>query len=539
MAKRMAITIAGAVSLGAFEAGVLFEVLDALDQHNAAASDDDKIFIDVLTGASAGGMTAAIASQCLLYAAQGAKDPYDNVFYNPWVATVDINGLLPLGPDDPAANSILSSSFVRRLAERFLLGRYKHQPVPHAVRHGAVRPSGEIKLGLALSNLDGVDFARPVLTGGAFNYTRFQDTIRFELDASTDTKEVWTVVEEAAVGCGAFPFAFRPGELSRDQGDYPNCVPWASSPQKFAYTDGGVFQNQPLGLAKDLVDEIDGHQDTDSRFYLFVSPQPLDPTVSDITEKKATFRLMAAALVNAVYNQAGFQDWIEAEDVNQTVSVLNRRAADLVTLFKDGTVSADALRNIVATLLHTLRPDPAGLNADRAQLKSQFAAEFLEVERAKGAPAADVWLDTVLLLELAADLHLRDEMYIYSVTADKKDLAGAGLFSFFGFLDRGFREHDYDLGRKRAQEFLTTLDQASHGKLPKLHYQPKPIHPIAPTPPDGFAVGQISIANRKSVYHALSSAADNLLSQMGVGWVMRKGIETFFLDGKIKDLLGL
>ena len=57
MPKRLAITIAGAVSLGSYEAGVLYEVLDAIHQHNCVPGtpDEERIEIDVLTGASAGG----------------------------------------------------------------------------------------------------------------------------------------------------------------------------------------------------------------------------------------------------------------------------------------------------------------------------------------------------------------------------------------------------------------------------------------------------------------------------------------------------
>jgi predicted acylesterase/phospholipase RssA len=71
MPKRLAITIAGAVSLGSYEAGVLYEVLDAIHQHNCVPGtpDEDRIEIDVLTGASAGAMTAAIVAQKMLYAA--------------------------------------------------------------------------------------------------------------------------------------------------------------------------------------------------------------------------------------------------------------------------------------------------------------------------------------------------------------------------------------------------------------------------------------------------------------------------------------
>ena len=69
MSKKLAITISGAVSLGSYEAGVLYEVLDAVCQHNndPATIADDRIVIDVLTGASAGGMTAIVLAQKLLY----------------------------------------------------------------------------------------------------------------------------------------------------------------------------------------------------------------------------------------------------------------------------------------------------------------------------------------------------------------------------------------------------------------------------------------------------------------------------------------
>src|SRR5271170_2137208 len=101
--KYLAITIAGAVSLGAYEAGATYEILDAIRQHN---EDPDTvktggfIRIDVLTGASAGGMTAAILAQKLLYqkatfvGQDGKSSPYDNPLYNTWVKTISLAGLL-------------------------------------------------------------------------------------------------------------------------------------------------------------------------------------------------------------------------------------------------------------------------------------------------------------------------------------------------------------------------------------------------------------------------------------------------------------
>ena len=59
MSKKLAITVAGAVSLGSYEAGVLYEVVTAIGAHNdhpeTKAKPEERIEIDVLTGASAGG----------------------------------------------------------------------------------------------------------------------------------------------------------------------------------------------------------------------------------------------------------------------------------------------------------------------------------------------------------------------------------------------------------------------------------------------------------------------------------------------------
>jgi hypothetical protein len=34
----------------------------------------------------------------------------------------------------------------------------------------------------------------------------------------------------------------------------------------------GLFQHEPLGMAKNLVDKIDKHLQTDSRFFLYMAP---------------------------------------------------------------------------------------------------------------------------------------------------------------------------------------------------------------------------------------------------------------------------
>lgn len=49
----------------------------------------------------------------------------------------------------------------------------------------------------------------------------------------------------------------------------------------------------------------------------------------------------------------------------------------------------------------------------------------------KIAPATEkAWIDSILVLETAAELNLKDEMYIYGITATNQELAGGGMFAF-------------------------------------------------------------------------------------------------------------
>jgi hypothetical protein len=91
MAYRLAIAISGAVSLGSYEAGVMFEVIRAIGAHNraVAAEPERRIVIDVLTGASAGGMTAVILAQKLLFDGASLDDPAANPLCRPWVQIAD------------------------------------------------------------------------------------------------------------------------------------------------------------------------------------------------------------------------------------------------------------------------------------------------------------------------------------------------------------------------------------------------------------------------------------------------------------------
>ena len=565
MAKKMAITISGAVSLGSYESGVIFEVLDALAQHNQWASasnlSDERIEIDVLTGASAGGMTVAMIAQRLLYDGLSMSQAYDNPVYNAWVSDVDIVGLLARGPTEDVTHSVLSSDFVTRISETYLMGRYKNQPQPPPTPqpHAALSSDHKLQLGLALSNLNGVDYYRSTLSGGQFIYTRHEDQFVSEIDQIPDDRpELWERIRAMAVACGAFPVVFRVQDLVRNIVEYtsPYLVRgiWdGQASTKFTYTDGGVFQNEPLGMAKNLVEQVPGGRlNAAQRGYLFIAPKPKqsdevknspDPNVG-FSAANANYKTLASRLADSVIGQSEFQDWSVAEGYNDQLLLLDERAGELQSLFLSGTltpamtspVSDALLRSFFAEGNHLTPASLANLNAARTQLRQQYAAEYARF--GGRAVIADAWLATVLVLELAARLHEKEEMLIYDFVAVPEQLASNGLLAFAGFFDVSYRKHDYDYGRSVAQQQLAKYKAQPGSVFSNLHWTPKPIDPIDQNL-NNVQMAQVDKTKRQKVYDQISDAADDLLTELNVNVFIRKPLMWFFIEEQIKKLLAL
>jgi predicted acylesterase/phospholipase RssA len=567
MAKKLAITIAGAVSLGSYESGVAFEVLDAISQHNQWAEangvPDQRIEIDVLAGASAGGMTSAMIAQRLLFDGPSMAQPYNNPLYNAWVRDVDIVGLLARQKDEDATHSVFSSDLVIGVSKKYLTGRYATQPVPPAQPHPALPVDGQIQLGLALSNLNGIDYVRATSSGGAFTYTAHEDELVLPIDQNSgDRGDLWETIRATAVACGAFPVAFRVQDLLRNIVDYPSPFLdrslWDGAPSRyFTYTDGGVFQNEPLGMAKNLVEnQPGGHLNAEQRGYVFIAPQPkksgeilytndsnVDPSQA-FGAANANYKAVVEHLAEAMIGQSEFQDWITAEGVNDRLKLLDKRAGELQVLFLSGAMTAAQANPVSSVLLKSFFLEKgvmtpaalANLQAARTQLRTQYQAEYAAF--LDDTVAADAWLDAVLVLELAASLHEKEEMLIYDFVADSELLASKGLESFEGFFDVQYRQHDYDYGRSVAQTQLAKYKAQTGSIFANLNWTPKPINPIDPGL-NNFDMSKVDNTKRQQVYAQIRDAADALLQELGVATLVRKALMLFYVQGRIKKLLAL
>ena len=560
MPKKLAITIAGAVSLGSYESGVLYEVIHAIGQHNSdpATTAEDRIEIDVLTGASAGGMTATIAAQKLLFEAGSLDDPYANSFYRPWVADVTLDGLLALQTGEDSTHSILSSNLVEDISRKHLTQRYQSHLTPPQSKHAAA--ADKIRFGLALSNLNGVDYSRNVLPSGAFAYTRYQDELTTEIDSGNpnhDTLDLWEPLRNAAVACGAFPFAFRTKDLVRQQSEYTRrfVVPFPSLVETFTYTDGGVFQNEPLGMAKNLVDLIDpDHSEAEKRFYLFVAPGARGGTSNtEFREKVADFGATGKQLVAAVFQQSRFHDWITAEDLNEKVRLFDKRALALQQAFLaflakpagGAAIDPGPLAPAAKLLLPPLFGGDATAQAAAWQrLKGQFQKEFDQLVAANGGDAsvAETWIDSILAFETAADLGERDEMRIYGIVAREEELASSKFEAFLGFFDQAYRDHDYDVGRNRARDILEAINKTAD-PLGPIRYNPPPdrsdIHAIDHDL-DGLEMTDVPYELRKQFKDRLTSRAHDFMEEIGIPTaIVREAIDLAFISPHLNKLLAL
>jgi predicted acylesterase/phospholipase RssA len=557
MSYRIAIAISGAVSLGSYEAGVAYELINAIGQHNQNNHDqpDRQIHIDVLTGASAGGMTATIMAQKLLFDAEALTGPFTNDLYRAWVQEVDISGLLSTDLGDNPRQSLLSSNFVDTIAQKILLQRYQSETLP-ATPHPAAAP--ELQLALAMSNLNGVDYAVDAFknasletTTGRFIQTRFQDAFSRTIGKNTDNETFWSELKQAARACGAFPTAFAPLALERffTEVDYFNkAMPFDKA--RFTYVDGGTFNNYPLGMAKNLADRIDVNPlDYEYRYYFYISPNSKDSTRTRFDADTANPFNTALAITSAVFNQARFQDWMLTGRYNDLVAEMDVRAYSLCAYLLNADAASIAAMDQASDvfLQRIFEQEPTRDQAREAQILAEryrHGSQAEQLLRTKGEAVFATWIKAVQVFESGGHLHDRDLMQIYTITAAPDELASDGLFAFVGFLEERFRAHDYNVGRRKARELLNQL-QLIHreGRLEQENHLPLVDFTFTDPLPDlpnlgGAGIHDVGYQVRKEVSRRVRQRVNLWLKQEEANWLVRKAL-LWYVEDKLKKELYL
>ncbi|MFM7643135.1 MAG: patatin-like phospholipase family protein [Cyanobium sp.] len=413
MAKKLAIVISGAVSLGSYEAGVMYEVLEAIARHNEREQDEhQQIKIDKITGASAGGMTAAILAQNLLYDDGSLRSPYDNKLYKAWVEMIDIIPLLQNKKGDQK-RSLLDIHIIESIANQLLVSEetLKEQNGSGSLgQHPAA--ANRLRVGIAMANMNGYKYEIPTTGDPPFGYTRFKDQLMCEVERKPDSTSslqelalvpdaatgslhwqaagdmTWGMLREAGISSGAFPLAFPLRKITRS--GFGLSQPdnrFVNRDGNFLYTDGGVFENEPVGLAHAL---LESPQDS-NRFYLLIKPGPKAASVGSITSEREDLLQTLFALVGAVVQQAQFQDFV-MERLGREAGIADRL---LTITSKDSTLVGDILSAFSGFLEQKFRAYDYNIGRETArnQLKRAFEKQLINFDpEAPGAMPEIGWV---------------------------------------------------------------------------------------------------------------------------------------------------
>ncbi len=354
----IALVLAGAVSAGAYTAGVLDFLIEALDAwYERKASDPDSVpkhdvVVRAITGASAGGMNGAILAAACKYRFPHVtgdtplEEAARNPFYRPWVQQIDISALL--GTEDIASGrmgSLLDCTVLQRIADDVV--SYAAGSVDPAVRRWLKDP---FQLTLTLTNLRGIPFK--VEFSGAPNKSHSMvlhaDSLSFSVPVSTDvppaafpphftalpmakspSDPAWKLLAHAAQATGAFPLALRPIRLLRHKDDYawrfvyptPGAgtaqVSWskpdwdAGTPGEYSFhaVDGGTMNNEPFDIAHQALAGQAGRNPRDARdanrAVVMIDPFTDRPACDDPGRDDLVG--LACSLVGALKQQARFK----------------------------------------------------------------------------------------------------------------------------------------------------------------------------------------------------------------------------------------
>lgn len=457
------ICMAGAVSAGAYTAGVMDYLLEALEHWEKAKKLQEQgklsgvpkhnFLIEVLGGASAGGMTAAITAAGLQddFKPVTAKNYTDesisatNPLYNAWVNLKegqdakgnyrDMMDLL-LDTSDIESNKLnpskevragFNSDFIKNIADSMLDKR-----VTSTYQRPYIAPGLEVFT--TLTNLRGFAYKVEFKTATGLREHRMRmhrDYAFFKLNETADSNYLspdgripihfnapnglnTEILKQAAMSTGAFPVGLESRELTRarhyiEKSKYINLL----EAEKVQYhflpegdflslnVDGGVINNEPYEITEELLeDRREARLITDYNRKINtdgVAPPPFK--IPDIARDATNFESLVLMI-----------DPFPSDDINE-----------------DAFRAQKAWRNVLPTILSAMR--------------SQLMMKDEQIKRAY----LDEDYTRFLIMPQRTDANHQDQKYT---------IACGSLGGFGGFFSKEFRKHDYFLGRRNCQRFL-------------------------------------------------------------------------------------
>jgi len=293
----LGICMAGAVSAGAYTAGVMDYLLEALEAYEKVRGQPGipkhKVEVPVMGGASAGGMTALITAAALqqkMYAIDKPgtdllKEHKDHILYHSWVDLTSKDMFSKMLDTEDIKNTVVSAlncAFIDQIAERVLKPENPEtiswKPLPSYF-------PGKLKLFTTLTNLGGFTYNVNFNAQGSkrpYYMQVHQDYACFELTdgkSAANKQSGWMPLNfraginaqtaiEAAMATGAFPVGFKARRVTRPKDIVNNnplfdqkmlhAIQINTDPYQSLNIDGGMINNDPFDKVRDVLSEACG-----------------------------------------------------------------------------------------------------------------------------------------------------------------------------------------------------------------------------------------------------------------------------------------
>ncbi|MEA5429215.1 patatin-like phospholipase family protein [Arcicella lustrica] len=421
---RVGLCMAGAISAGAYTAGVMDYLIEALEEWEKRRASGDsnvpshKVEIPVTGGASAGGMTSVIFASAIRESINPVrevfKDENDNLlkpkvsnkFYHSWVDLISDDMLKVLLDTSDIKNgeleSVLNADFIEKIADRAI------EASDEKIHRTYI--AEQLKVFTTLVNLKGMDFNVVFNSDSSkdstYIITNHSDFACFKLaeseaDYSNDgwiplnfNKKINTrIVKDAAIATGAFPVGLKARTVTRDA-KYMNDLNWfdyitkdakmpfpTTKPYTTVNVDGGTVNNEPFENVRNIL--------------------------TDITK------------------QDSIEDYQSFDKFKSTVLMIDP--------FPSQTVDFNSSTELKSVIGNTL-----GALIDQSRIKSSTLIDT------KGSNRAGQFLIAPVRYDTKNDERIEGE----------KAIACGSLGGFGGFVSKEFRIHDYFLGRGNCEKFL-------------------------------------------------------------------------------------
>lgn len=447
----LGICMAGAVSAGAYTAGVMDYLLETLELWEEAKQKGEPVpthhvKISAISGSSAGGIISVMLPKIFcagkrphvsLNIDQSEAQKSQNLLYNTWV-----NFSLPpdkdildeiMSPDDIEKNgglhSLLNSDFKKRIAQEIL----EKTPVSADGMPAYVETNMDVIVGI--TNTSGYTFNIPFKNNGgkikdnAYTVVTHRDLAhfvttsqydpqnelhrgKFPYDPCLTSEDGMKTISDAARGTSAFPVGFMAEKMHR--------------PGHILIHNELLFQNQSTGIGKIIPEEL--IQEAKKKKLKENEFEFQTVNVDAGTVNNEPFEHLRTVMEQRYYPKKGE----EFEAANKDKK--NFRSSLLLIDPLPDTISSNQFQE---TGLGQIIPQLLKLLQNQAKFKPDLITDAIDE-------------DDFSKFIIAPRRETKNKEKINGYKA----LASGFLGAFGGFLSKDFLKHDYYLGRKNCQSFL-------------------------------------------------------------------------------------